>query len=63
MLDRGEGEHGVELYDHHADPMEFDNLAIKPDKDAKAVMKRLRKLLVKKASGKAPQTPFNPKRL
>ncbi|MDA9961964.1 sulfatase [Opitutales bacterium] len=61
--DWGEGKHGVELYDHHADPMEFDNLAIKPDKQSKAVMKSLRKLLVKKASGKTPTTPFNPKRL
>ena len=43
--------------------MEFNNLAIKPDKQTKAVMNRLQKLLVKKASGKVPTTPFNPKRL
>ena len=43
--------------------MEFNNLALKPDKESKAVMKNLRKVLVKKASGKAPKTPFNPKRL
>ena len=53
----------MELYDHAADPMEFSNLALKPDAEAKAVMKRLRMRLEKKASGKVPTTPFNPKRL
>ena len=61
--DWSEGNAGVELYDHAADPMEFNNLALKPDVEAKAVMKRLRKLLEPKASGKVPTTPFNPKRL
>ncbi len=61
--DWAEGEAGVELYDHASDPMEFSNLALQPDAEAQAVMKRLRKLLEQKASGKVPNTPFNPKRL
>jgi len=59
----GEGKHGVELYDHSTDPMEFHNLAIEPDEVAKKVIAELRPLLHKKASGKTPTTPFNPPRL
>ena len=36
---------------------------LKPDAEAKSVMQTLRKTLEKKASGKVPITPFNPKRL
>ncbi len=59
----GEAKHGVELYDHHTDPEEFNNLALHPDARAISVIKRLRPLLRERASGKIPRTPFNPKRL
>lgn len=58
-----EGKEGVELYDHWADPMEFDNLAMDPTEEDRAVMDRLQPLLRAKASGKIPTTPFHPPRL
>ena len=58
-----EGNAGVELYDHHTDPMEFDNLAIKPDEKVRAVIDRLKPLLRERASGKNPTAPVNPARL
>ena len=59
----GEGKFGEELYDHFADPMEFNNLALNPTEGNHEVIKKLKKELTEKASGKVPTTPFNPKRL
>ena len=61
--DWAEGKSGIELYDHFADPMEFENLALNPTQKNKRIMSELRRLLEGKASGEVPQTPFNPKRL
>jgi iduronate 2-sulfatase len=58
-----EGRAGIELYDHHADPNEFQNIAVTPTSYLKKVMASLKRPLEKKARGKVPETPFNPPRL
>jgi uncharacterized sulfatase len=58
-----EGRAGTELYDHHVDPNEFQNLAVTPTPYLKKVMASLKRPLEKKARGKVPETPFNPPRL
>jgi uncharacterized sulfatase len=58
-----EGAEGIELYDHHADPSEFENLANAPNPETQRIVKRLRDKLRQYASGRTPTTPFNPARL
>nr|WP_237226370.1 sulfatase [Rubinisphaera sp. JC750] len=59
----GQGKHGRELYDHHADPQEFHNLAIEPDAAANRLMQKFRPLLEQHAPGRNADTPVNPARL
>ncbi|MCA9082615.1 MAG: sulfatase [Planctomycetaceae bacterium] len=63
FTDWDEGRAGVELYDHHADPGEFENLAINPSDDHAAVIRSLKARLDAKASGQIPRGPVNPAKL
>lgn len=58
-----EGTKGTELYDHHADPQEFENLAEQDNPIIQKTIQELRKKLRQHASGKIPNSPFNPARL
>ncbi len=58
-----EGAAGIELYDHHTDPLEFHNLAIAADEAAEAAMKLLQPELRSRASGQVPTVPVNQSRL
>ncbi len=58
-----EGRAGVEFYDHHSDPQEFHNLGLNPTPAIRERMRALRARMEGKASGKVPDSPFNPRRL
>jgi iduronate 2-sulfatase len=59
--DWNEGDEGSELYDHLNDPHEFTNLAGQPE--FTEIIFEMREKLESHASGKVPNTPFNPDRL
>lgn len=56
-----EGEQGIELYDHHNDPREFNNLASRLE--YQDTIAELRAKLRAKVLGQVPDSPFNPARL
>ncbi len=55
------GSDGRELYDHHADPHEFRNVAELPEHQP--LISELRAVLDTRAARRPPTTPFNPARL
>lgn len=55
------GAEGAELYDHEADPQEFENLA--GNSEYQPLIRRLRSDMQKRARGNPPNSPVNPARL
>jgi len=52
-----EGRSGTELYDHYSDPMEFHNLALKPDPAATSIITRLSAILRRRPVERLPPRP------
>ncbi len=57
------GDAGRELYDHVADPGEFNNLAASATPELESLMRDLRAKFAGKAREQAPSTPFDPAKL
>jgi uncharacterized sulfatase len=57
------GAAGMELYDHAADPQEFENLAIDPSPETMRIIGELRAAFGNRAAATVPATPYDPARL